>query len=65
MNVDVLYQVEDAVGDDGLNLLINNAGLLPQNRDLQSVTPQAMRDAYEVWNLRYYAICFILEDYRY
>jgi len=44
----VVKQVEDTVGDDGLNLFINNAGLLPQNRDLVSVTPQAMRDAYEV-----------------
>ena len=28
-------KVSDAVGEDGLNLLINNAGLLPANRDLQ------------------------------
>merc|ERR1712013_650101 len=30
----------------GLNLLINNSGVLPQNRDLHSVTPQDMMDAY-------------------
>jgi len=40
-------KVSDAVGEDGLNLLINNAGLLPANRDLQSVTAQDMRDAFE------------------
>ena len=33
-------------------MLINNAGLLPRNRDLESVTPEAMREAYEV-GLRY------------
>ena len=31
----VVKRVTDVVGDEGLNLLINNAGLLPQNRDLQ------------------------------
>lgn len=36
------------MGDGGLNLLINNAGLLPPNRDLVTVTPEAMRAAYEV-----------------
>merc|ERR1719308_807128 len=40
-------KVSDVVGEDGLNLLINNAGLLPANRDLQSVTAQDMRDAFE------------------
>merc|ERR1719312_718838 len=40
-------KVGNVVGDEGLNLLINNAGLLPQNRDLQVVTPQDMRDAFE------------------
>ena len=34
------------MGDAGLNLLINNSGLLPQNRDLHSVTPEDMMDAY-------------------
>ena len=32
---DVYEQVGDVVGDEGLNILINNAGVLPQNRDLQ------------------------------
>ena len=31
----VVKKVSDVVGDEGLNLLINNAGVLPQNRDLQ------------------------------
>jgi len=44
----LVKKVNDVVGDEGLNLLINNAGLLPQNRDLESVTPEAMRQAYEV-----------------
>ena len=34
------------MGDAGLNLLINNSGVLPQNRDLHSVTPEDMMDAY-------------------
>ena len=41
-----LFQVDTVVGDAGLNLLINNSGVLPQNRDLHSVTPQDMMDAY-------------------
>eukprot|EP00088_Acartia_fossae_P033404 TRINITY_DN3419_c0_g1_i3.p1 TRINITY_DN3419_c0_g1~~TRINITY_DN3419_c0_g1_i3.p1 ORF type:complete len:250 (-),score=76.87 TRINITY_DN3419_c0_g1_i3:574-1323(-) len=45
---EVVKKVGDIVGDEGLNLLINNAGLLPTNRDLASVTPEAMRDAFEV-----------------
>jgi len=44
---EVVKKVSDVVGDEGLNLLINNAGVLPQNRDLQAVTPQDMRDAFE------------------
>ena len=31
----VVETVGEVVGEDGLNLLINNAGVLPQNRDLQ------------------------------
>jgi len=43
----VVKRVADVVGEEGLNLLINNAGVLPQNRDIQAVTPQDMRDAFE------------------
>ena len=42
------FEVEEVVGEAGLNLLINNAGLLPTNRDLVSVTPEDMRQAFEV-----------------
>jgi len=45
---EVVKQVSQIVGDRGLNLVINNAGLLPQNRDLESVTPEDMRNAFEV-----------------
>ena len=40
------FQVDAVVGDAGLNLLINNSGVLPQNRDLHSVTPEDMMEAY-------------------
>ena len=40
-----LEQVDTVVGDAGLNLLINNSGVLPQNRDLHSVTPQVVEPA--------------------
>lgn len=43
----VVETVGEVIGEEGLNLLINNAGVLPQNRDLQAVTPQDMRDAFE------------------
>lgn len=36
------------VGSGGLNLLINNAGLLPANRDLEAVTPEDMMAAFKV-----------------
>ena len=35
-------------GEAGLNSLLHNAGLLPEARDLASVTPEAMRQAFEV-----------------
>ena len=31
----IVQKVSDIVGEEGLNMLINNAGVLPQNRDLQ------------------------------
>ena len=31
----VVQTVTEVIGEEGLNLLINNAGVLPQNRDLQ------------------------------
>jgi len=43
----VVQTVTEVIGEEGLNLLINNAGVLPQNRDLQAVTPQDMRNAFE------------------
>ena len=42
----ISFQVDAVVGDAGLNLLINNSGVLPQNRDLHSVTPEDMMEAY-------------------
>lgn len=42
----VVDQVDKVLGDSGLNLLINNSGLLPQNRDLQAVTPEDMVAAF-------------------
>eukprot|EP00088_Acartia_fossae_P016110 TRINITY_DN18984_c0_g1_i1.p1 TRINITY_DN18984_c0_g1~~TRINITY_DN18984_c0_g1_i1.p1 ORF type:complete len:265 (-),score=41.32 TRINITY_DN18984_c0_g1_i1:313-1053(-) len=44
---DIVNQVDAVVGDSGLNLLINNAGVLPQNRDLKSVTPDDMMTAFK------------------
>jgi NAD(P)-dependent dehydrogenase (short-subunit alcohol dehydrogenase family) len=44
----IVKQVDAVVGEAGLNLLINNAGLLPEPRDLASVTPDFMRQAFEV-----------------
>lgn len=43
----VVELVEKEVGESGLNLLINNSGLLPQNRDLQAVTPADMVAAFQ------------------
>jgi NAD(P)-dependent dehydrogenase (short-subunit alcohol dehydrogenase family) len=41
--------VKAQVKDDGLNLLINNAGIiLKDNRNLETVTPEAMRECYDV-----------------
>jgi hypothetical protein len=40
--------VEEVVGQDGLNLLINNAGILPANRDLDvSISLTAYLDKME------------------
>jgi len=41
-------RVGEVVGDAGLNLLINNAGYLPRNILLDQVTPDDMRQAFEV-----------------
>jgi len=42
----LVEQVGSVLGEDGLNLLINNAGVLPQNRDLEAVTPADMEAAF-------------------
>ncbi len=52
----VVKSVHDKVGDDGLNLLINNAGVLPNERAASKamasgsgeLTPDMMREAFEV-----------------
>jgi len=44
----IVKQVEAVVGNEGLNLLINNAGYMPPNRDLATTTPEDMRQAYEI-----------------
>eukprot|EP00088_Acartia_fossae_P032797 TRINITY_DN3353_c0_g1_i3.p1 TRINITY_DN3353_c0_g1~~TRINITY_DN3353_c0_g1_i3.p1 ORF type:complete len:247 (+),score=50.04 TRINITY_DN3353_c0_g1_i3:49-789(+) len=44
----VVKQVDSIVGSQGLNLLINNAVVQPGKPDLEGVTPEAMRTAYEV-----------------
>lgn len=45
---DVVQQVGRVVGEEGLNLLVNNAGVLPSNRTLATVTAADMRAAFEV-----------------
>jgi len=37
-------EVKSAVGDDGLNVLINNAGILRRRSNLQEVTPDDYLD---------------------
>ena len=44
---DIVSQVEKVVGEEGLNLLINNAGVLPDPRGTE-VTPELMRQGFEV-----------------
>jgi len=44
----VVDQVDKIVGENGLNLLINNAGLLPSPSNLNSVTPEDMMAAFDV-----------------
>ena len=45
----VVDEVTGVVGDEGLNLLINNAGELKrENNALNDVTPEHMRREYEV-----------------
>lgn len=43
----IVQWVEKIVGEEGLNVLISNAGQYTRN-DLASVTPEAMRSDYEL-----------------
>jgi len=40
-------QITETVGEDGLNLVINNAGIKPVPGDLQSIRPEAMLSAFQ------------------
>jgi NAD(P)-dependent dehydrogenase (short-subunit alcohol dehydrogenase family) len=44
----IVNQVGAAVGENGLNLLINNAGFSPKPNHLNVVTPEDMMNAFEV-----------------
>jgi len=47
-HANVVSYVEKIVGaDQGLNLLINNAGVLPSSKTLEDITPEVMIQAYE------------------
>ncbi len=43
----VAKAVSDQVGDAGLHVLVNNAGVLPSERS-KGLSPDMMREAYEV-----------------
>jgi len=40
-------QIAETVGEDGLNLVIHNAGIKPKRQDLQSVRPEEMLSSFE------------------
>jgi len=44
----LVTQIAETVGKAGLNLLINNAGIMPSREDLYSVTPEDMMEAFKI-----------------
>ena len=48
-HAETVREVESIVGtENGLNLLINNAGFLPPQKSLEQLTPEAMVEAYKI-----------------
>ena len=41
-------KVDDILGDQGLNLLINNAGILPREQTIEDVTVKTLMETYNV-----------------
>lgn len=45
---DIVASVRQQVGDEGLNLLINNAGVTSKFAKISAVRPQELRDNFEI-----------------